>query len=394
MSPIPAIVFGGYKTALGVLRSLGRRGIPLFLISEHPDFAGRSRWARSFSPGAILSPAPIRIDKILRNVPLEDAVLIPCSDHWTRALCGFTQPDGRNFRTSLPTAEVNDRLADKKTLSALLTRLGIAQPETCVITGPDDLVAAMSAGPDRDWFLKPCDSQAFRKIFHRKAYRVNVIEEALRVYADAEAAGLELLLQEYVPGGADRHVFVDGFVDRHGEIRAVFARRRKRMYPVDFGDSSYMISVPPAELNEAIEAIRALFADMPYRGIFSVEFKQDPRDGRFRLIEVNTRPWAMNEFACNCGVDTVHMSYLDALGRDVPPVDRYQVGRRSAVWFEDLSAGMTLVRHGKLGLGEWILDALRSEWTWFAWDDPKPDLVRLRDVLSEKFGRRRARPRI
>ncbi len=384
-TPVPAVVFGGYKTALGVLRSLGRRGVTCWLVAEAPDFSARSRWARRFPEGRILSPSPSRIDEVVGELPLDEAVLIPCSDHWTRALAGVAAPEGKRFLTSLPTAEVNDVLADKKTLSALLTRLDIAQPATRFIASLDDLDAAMSEGGERDWFLKPCDSQAFRLRFGCKAFRVATVEEARRLWTEIDAAGLEVLLQDYVPGGADCHVFVDGFVDRNGAIRALFARRRKRMYPVDFGDSSYMRSIPLEEAAEATAAIRTLFADTPYRGIFSVEYKQDPRDGRFRLIEVNTRPWAMNEFALNSGVDTVWMSYCDALGRDVLDLAGYQVGRRSAVWFEDLSAGSALIRRGELGLGEWLGDALRSEWTWFAWDDPLPDLARLGGTIREKF---------
>jgi len=381
----PAIIFGGYKTALGVIRSLGRAGIPQYLISEHPDFSARSRWARRFPEGLLLSPSPSCIDDILATLPLDEAVLIPCSDHWTRALTKFKSSPDKRFHTSLPTAEVNDILADKKTLSALLKRLGIAQPKTVSIASQSDLSEAMSGETDRDWFLKPCDSQAFLKRFGQKAYRVGTLEEAWRMYTRIADAGLEVLLQEYVPGGADQHFFVDGFVDRHGEIRTLFARRRKRMYPVDFGDSSYMTSVPLDEVAEAAAGIRTLFADMPYRGIFSVEFKQDPRDGRFRLIEVNTRPWAMNEFATNSGVDVIVMSYRDALGDDIPELARYQVGRSSAVLMEDVSAGFKLIRRGELGVGEWLGDMLRSEWTLFSWDDPLPDLARHAGSIAEKF---------
>jgi len=381
---IPAVVFGGYKTALGVVRSLGRAGVPQYLVSETPDFAGRSRWARRFPEGLPVVPSPSDIDDLLAALPLDEAVLIPCSDHWTRALTTFAPPPGKRFRTSLPSGEVNDLLADKKTLSALLDRLDIAQPRTVPVASQDDLDAAMS-GETRDWFLKPCDSQAFRQHFGCKAYRVESREEAGRILARVAEAGLEVLLQEYVPGGADRHYFVDGFVDRHGAIRALFARRRKRMFPVDFGDSSYMASVPLDETAEAVAGIRTLFADTPYRGIFSVEFKRDPRDGRFRLIEVNTRPWAMNEFATNSGVDVILMSYRDALGEDVPETASYQVGRRSAVLFEDVSAGFKLIRRGELGLGEWLGDQFRSEWTLFSWDDPLPDLARHAGSIAEKF---------
>jgi hypothetical protein len=42
-------------------------------------------------------------------------------------------------------------------------------------------------------------------------------------------AGLELLLQEYIPRAPTAHIFLDGYVDRAGELRGCLARRRLRM---------------------------------------------------------------------------------------------------------------------------------------------------------------------
>ncbi|MBU0742010.1 hypothetical protein KKG45_09780 [bacterium] len=381
---IPAVVFGGFLTALGVVRSLGRNGIPLRLVSEQPDFVSRSRWARHFPPGTIPVPSPAGLDDLLGALPLDEAVLIPCSDHWTRAVVGRAESNGRRFLTSLPSRETHAILTDKKTLSATLGRLGIHQPSTSPVACERDLESIMGGEP-RDWFLKPCDSQAFRLRFGRKAFRVGSAAEASRLLEEIADAGLEVLLQEYVPGGADQHHFVDGFIDARGRIRALFARQRKRMYPPDFGDSSYMISEPLAAVAEAAAAIRKLFADMPYRGIFSVEFKRDPRDGHFRLIEVNTRPWSFNEFAARCGVDVTMMAYRDALGEEVPEILRYREGCGSALLMEDVSACLALMRRGEMGLGSWLKDVLRSEWSLFRWEDPLPDFARHAGSLRDRF---------
>ena len=107
-------------------------------------------------------------------------------------------------------------------------------------------------------------------------------------YADSR---FEAVFQEYVAGPMDAHYFIDGFVDRLGEVKAFFARRRLLMYPVDFGNSTLMVSVPLGEVAPALESLRVLFSDLGYRGIFNAEFKRDERDGLFKLLEVNVRPW-------------------------------------------------------------------------------------------------------
>ena len=56
-----------------------------------------------------------------------------------------------------------------------------------------------------------------------------------------------------------------------------------------------------------------------YRGIFSAEFKCDDRDGFFKILEVNARPWWYVEAAACAGMDVCSMAYHDALGPTVEP---------------------------------------------------------------------------
>ena len=75
---------------------------------------------------------------------------------------------------------------------------------------PDDLLERA--------FLKPADSHAFQIRFGRKAFRFTGVDEAERLAAEARAAGLEVMAQEYLPGPPTAHWFVDGFVDREGRM--------------------------------------------------------------------------------------------------------------------------------------------------------------------------------
>ncbi len=112
--------------------------------------------------------------------------------------------------------------------------------------------------------------------------------------------GSAVVLQEYIPGPATRHYYVEGFVDSEGAVRIWFARQRLRMYPPDFGNSTYFASVHWTR-SRAPSPPWTLLAHLQYRGIFSAEFKRDDRDGEFKLLEVNARPWWYVDFAVRCG---------------------------------------------------------------------------------------------
>ena len=72
--------------------------------------------------------------------------------------------------------------------------------------------------------------------------------------------------------------------------------------------------------DDVVEQALALLDALGYHGIAQTEFRLDPRDGRFKLMEVNPRLWQWHGLARACGVDLPRIAYLDVLGRPQRPV--------------------------------------------------------------------------
>jgi predicted ATP-grasp superfamily ATP-dependent carboligase len=198
------------------------------------------------------------------------------------------------------------------------------------------------------------------------------------------------MLQEYVPGPPASHYFLDGFVDAKGNVRGMLARRRLRMHPPDFGNSTHLESVPLRDVSAALTTLERLLARARYRGIFSAEFKQDARDGRFKVLEVNVRPWVFVEYTARCGVNVCAMAYGDALGLEVQPSASYRIGRRLVYPQDDRIAGLRMWR-----AGEQSLPALARSWVGsmqpiLCWDDPLPGAASI--ALFVRDGLRARRP--
>ena len=117
---------------------------------------------------------------------------------------------------------------------------------------------------------------------------------------------------------------------------------------------------------------------MGYTGIFSAEFKYDHRDGEFKILEMNARPWWYVDFAASCGVDVCWMAYQDALGLPVEPVTTYEVGRRCVYPVQDLRACWHLWRNGRSDGGVPVASWLGASQPVFGWEDPLPALDELR----------------
>jgi D-aspartate ligase len=94
-----------------------------------------------------------------------------------------------------------------------------------------------------------------------------------------------------------------------------------------------------------------------------LETKRDPRDGRFKLMEVNPRLWQWHSLAAACGVDLPYIAYRDLVGEPLPPARMHGDGKR---WAITLMAGLPIALQRPP-----YVDAV------FARDDPKPSLVQI-----------------
>lgn len=378
----PVLVLGRGITALGVLRTLGRRGLRAYLVSESPGILRRSRWYRT-PPGSGRGPTPATLAGWLEDgCGLEAAVLVPCSDTWAHPVAALPDRIAESYPASVPDAEVLATFLDKLRLGRRLRELDVPHPRTMEIHNAAELEALdeelLSTG-----FLKPRHTDEFLRRFGVKAFPFKGLEEALERYRELEAADLGAVVQEYVPGPPTSHVFLDGFMDGTTRVRGLLARRRVRMHPADFGNSTVTETIPLADVASAAGSLRLLLSELGYRGVFSAEFKRDERDGRFKLLEVNGRPWWYVEFAARCGVDVCHMAYRDALDLPVAEATGYRIGARCVHGEGDLEAFRQARRSGDVSVRSWFRPWLGASQTVFSLTDPGPGL----ELAARRVGR-------
>lgn len=376
-SQVPAIVLAQGPNALGVLRSLRLAGVPAYTACPPDDLVTRSRWYRP-TPGArpwdgTLGP---HAWDILRDMPLAKAVLIAGADDAALWLSDLPQHAlATRFKVSTSSRQTQELLQDKSRFAALVREIGIPHPPTFSIGSAADIEAIPFERLDR-LFIKPINSQQFSDVLGVKGVRVSGREELLNVWHRLQAHGFGLMAQEYVPGSAADHYFVDGFRDATGRLTGLFARRRYRIHPIDFGNSSYCESIPLADLQAPVRDITTLLAEVDYRGIFSAEFKRDARDGQYRILEVNTRAWTYVEFASRCGVNVCRMAWQDALGL---PVTVASTTYPAAAGCVNLPRDIRSLREQPAGRRESLATVLRqwakAHFHTFRLDDPLPGLT-------------------
>jgi predicted ATP-grasp superfamily ATP-dependent carboligase len=186
----------------------------------------------------------------------------------------------------------------------------------------------------------------------------------------ALASGQPVLVQSIILGPNTNHYKVCAYLDQSGEPLAVFTLRKIRQYPIEFGVGTLVESVWDEELlHLGLHFMQAI----GYRGVGSVEFKRDDRDGKLKLIELNPRLWQQNSQAEASGVDFPLIAYRDMIGERPTPVTTF---RRGVKWLDvgaDAQAAWDYFRRGELSPRAWLSSfrGVRSFAT-FALDDPIP----------------------
>ena len=383
---LPVLIFGGHLAALGVLRALATRDVPCYVVVDEPDVIRRSRWYRS--PGRTIPETTDsgELADYLRSLALPRAMVIACSDEWAVAVAGLPAELRERFPTSAPSREAAEQLTDKDLFGVLVTRLGIPHPRTVEISSPADL-EQVSEEELRHGFLKPTSSVLHRRAFGTKGSFVNSRAAAQRRVEEAAALGIEFVFQEWIPGKHSASILIDGLIDRDGVIRALTARRRVRQYPPRLGTSTSSVGIALTEVEEAVDAVKRLVTDLPYRGIFNVEFKFDARDGHYKIIEFNPRPCWYTGTIASGGVDLPWMAYLDAQELPVPEAGPYPTGRYAFYEFRDASAialalGALRRPEGAI-LGPWLTGDRALFW----WKDPMPAVGGAGRALGRLAGR-------
>lgn len=371
----PAIVLQtSYANGLGIIRALGRAGIPVLAVDPNPRALGfRSRYAAGLvcpDPGKEPEAFLAALQRLGERLPRR-AVVFPTHDEFIWPLARHKDHLSQWYRLPLPGWEVMRRLYDKEEQLRAAWKTGVGTPKTVFVRSGDDLEEGRRQIPFPAIF-KPVQSLAFKERFHRPVLEIPTATDLEAVYARCDDCGT-LMLQEVIPGGDEELFTVGSTLDAQSRPLAVFTGRKLRQHPRRFGTARLAESVWSEELADA--GLR-LLTELQYHGVSQVEFKRDPRDGSYRLMEVNARHWLWHALAPACGVNLTLASYADAIGKPFLSPPQAADGRKWSLLFKETVDSVNEIRRGEQSPREWLssLRGIKVDGV-LAWDDPAPGLL-------------------
>jgi predicted ATP-grasp superfamily ATP-dependent carboligase len=386
-----ALVMGADYRALGVVRSLGRRGIPVWIINQGGHLvAAASRYVRRRLPWPAGDDRG-KVDFLLAlcaTHKLKGWMLVPTDDYTVGLVSGHHKALAGKYQLTVPPWEKLRWACDKRLLHQLAKKLEVHQPWTACPSNRDEL-------PEMDCpfpvILKPAVRLQPSSLATPKAWLAEDRKSLLARYNEASAvfSPENLIIQEIVPGGGEAQ-FSYAALCNDGRPLASLVARRTRQFPRDFGQlSTYVETV---EEPEVIDPAERLLAAIRFTGLAEVEFKRDPRDGRFKVLDINPRVWGWHTLSRRAGVDFPYLLWLLARGKSVPHL-RGRAGERWVHHSADLRLAIEEIVAGRLSLRAY-LRSIRGpvESAIFSWDDPLPGILDL-PLFAYSAGKRIHRPK-
>lgn len=373
----PVVMLGAnFYTALGAIRTLGRRGVPVYALDYH--FPTAYALASRYVTRKILCPDVNHDEAGLAEFLLElgkefseKPVLMATADNYALTISRYSNQLSKYYIFPDTGNGLLEKIIDKKGLALVAEEFNLRIPKTFIVDQNSNLEEITKSIP-YPCIIKPALSHKFVKVFRQKCLFASDSSQLISALETARDSNLEVMVQEVIPGFDDQMYVFDVYVDREGRATHTFSGQKLRQFPINFGSSTLTRQFyDPALIQLGLDYMMRI----NYRGYGEIEFKKNPKDGKYYLIEINARLSTLNVLFDHCDVPFTYIMYRDLLGEPLAP---YHLAENKgwAFWhaYEDAISIMAYLKKRQLSLMEIIKPWLAHRIAHAIWaaDDPKP----------------------
>jgi predicted ATP-grasp superfamily ATP-dependent carboligase len=371
-----AFILGRYITSdLGTLRSLSSKNIPTVVLNPYKkQISSFSKYYRGITcpnPKQNEDPYVNFLIDIGKNLNAK-GVLIPNGDAEVHTILKNKNRLEKYYLFTSSDYKTTEKLLNKKLFYKLVDKLEIPYPKTHFIDDESNILK-ISKKTTYPCILKPIHSDYFKTDFKTRLFFIKNKEELVKKYKISTTKNHKVMVQEIIPGGSENNHGFNAYFDRKQNIFGSFMYRRIRDWPLMFGPGCLIESTNAPELKELTSFI---CNKIKYRGIVDAEFKKDPRDNKFKIIEINPRNWMQNSLPARCGINLPYVAYCDAIGKNF---EKPKFNGKHIKWLffqNDFLSSMKLFRGKEMFLSEWIKSYKgKKEHAIFSKHDPLPAFV-------------------
>jgi predicted ATP-grasp superfamily ATP-dependent carboligase len=287
-----------YNAGLSLARRMTRLGARVTAIEGEP-IVGHSRGVESVI--APFQPEGERWLSALESIAetSHECVVLTGTDRGSEWLVQNADRLPDNLSAFEHPGSAHLALMNKEEADHIARRAGVAVPWVAFVRDPEQFAMLAAEAP---WpcVIKPVLSHEWRDRYGEvRAFLANDAEEADSILARPLSDGMEMLINQYIPGADDdvEEAIVVRLADGSYPVR--FGCRKLRQYPTGFGETALGESSP---LPETMAIAERVLDEAGFVGVAGVETKRHADTGERWFLEVNVRlpgQWGLGDA---CGV--------------------------------------------------------------------------------------------
>ena len=340
-----AIIIEGHVQGLSNTRALGETGIPVIVVDKNNCVARYSKYCKAFHrcPAFESDKLADFLLELAERENLKDWVLIPSNDHAVYTLSRNKERLEKVYKVITPGLEIIHNIYDKSRLLAIAQRVNVSTPKTFYA----DNTAPKQTGLTFPVLTKGRQGLDFYRATGKKAFLANDHQELLKqLESIAKVFPVhQTFTQELLPfDGTNKTISFTAFCDR-GDIKTHWIGEKLREHPIRFGTATCARSI---SCDELFAPAQRLLQELNYTGVCEVEFLKDPRDGEYKLIEINARTWLWVGLAKACGVDFAKLIYQYFHDQNSEYPVNYETNYTWLNWFTDIPFSLIAILKSSL----------------------------------------------
>jgi len=399
----PCIVLGmETQIGLGIVRELGRAGVPVIGIGHEPNAIGLA--SRYLLRALVINPP--RSPELIAAIRALGEEFGPCclltvSEANLAWLAQHRQAFGK-VRPVVPAQEKLALVLDKQQTLQAARDVGIDIPETVDLTSmahahtlaKSFTFPAVLKWKDPNAVAKKLSAHGLELL---KAEYVYTQAEFVAVAERYHPLGEWPMVQAYCPGqGLGQFFYM-----HEGQALRRFQHLRIAEWPPEGGFSSVCDSVPLEQHQALQEKSIALLRHIGWEGVAMVEYRWDPVTDRAVLMEINGRYWGSYPLAVHCHANFALLSYYLESGLGLPELPALRPAIRCRMMSTEIKRLVRIFLHPELivdrtfKVNRWreavrfVTDFSRPSVRYYVWNksDPKPYFVDVMNLFRKLLGR-------
>ncbi|GCF94474.1 D-aspartate ligase [Enterococcus florum] len=236
-----------------------------------------------------------RLGQEVYNDPSTKYLLIACGDGYSELVALHKEELSEWFICPYIDYDLLQRLISKVSFYEICEQYQLPYPKTLIIR--KQMLSKGRLAQDLPFqfpvALKPANSVEWLSIDfegRKKAFIIDTREEFDTILERIYQAGYtsEMIAQDFIPGDDSNMRVLNAYVDQHHQVRMMCLGHPLLEDPSPEAIGNYVAIMP--DYNEKIyQTIKGFLEAIHYTGFANFDMKYDPRDGEYKLFEINLR---------------------------------------------------------------------------------------------------------